>query len=105
MSHLGWGGSDDDLLHVGGRGRLLSRSEVDVRLDPGGDWTRLHSHISVSPHTLNKGRFQKFMLGRLVHFSVKWVDGVLLVAGPLRKIMLSGWVGGVRVHFSPLIVH
>ena len=26
-----------------------------------------------------KGRFQKFMLGKLVDFSIKWVDGVPLV--------------------------
>ena len=26
-----------------------------------------------------KGRFQKFMLGKLMDFSLKWVDGVPLV--------------------------
>ena len=41
----------------------------------------------------SKGRVQKFMLGKLVDFSIKW-------AGPLRKMMLekrvkSGWIGGV----------
>ena len=28
---------------------------------------------------VNKGRFQKFMLGKLEDFSIKWVDGVPLV--------------------------
>ena len=27
----------------------------------------------------NYGRFQKFMLGKIVDFSLKWVNGVLLV--------------------------
>ena len=26
-----------------------------------------------------KGRFQKFLLGKLVDFSIEWVDGVPLV--------------------------
>ena len=28
---------------------------------------------------ISKGRVKKFMLGKLVDFSIKWVDGVLLV--------------------------
>ena len=31
------------------------------------------------PTNVNKGRFKKFMLGKLEDFSLKWVDGVPLV--------------------------
>ena len=40
------------------------------------------------PTNVNKGRFKKFMLGKLEDFSLKWVDGVPSVH-----------------HFSPLVVH
>ena len=44
---------------------------------------------------MTKVRVQKFMLGTLVDYSIKWVGGV----------SYSGYGRGVRVHFSPLIVH
>ena len=42
----------------------------------------LYSHCSYNSHWLPyiaKGRLQKFMLGKLVEFSIKWVGGVPLV--------------------------
>ena len=44
---------------------------------------------------MTKVRVQKFMLGTLVDYSIKWVGGV----------SYSGYGRGVRVHFSPLIIH
>ena len=35
---------------------------------------------------VNKRRFQKFMLGKLEDFSIKWVDGVPGTTSPLRKM-------------------
>ena len=34
-----------------------------------------------------KGGVKKFLLNRLVDFSIKWVGGVWGTAGPLRKMM------------------
>ena len=37
------------------------------------------SDRTVTSHLSPKGRLQKFMLGKLVDFSIKWAGGVLLV--------------------------
>ena len=36
-------------------------------------------HTSTQNYIITKGRIQKFMLGKLVDFSVRWVGGVSLV--------------------------
>ena len=61
------------------------------------------SHGGVAQHT--EGRVQKLILGKLVDFSIKWVDEVPLVHKGKWSFVNSGWVGGVRVPFSPLIAH
>ena len=70
----------------------LSLESQTCECNEGHGWTAPYQTISTSTglhtaslntqHTLSvsldKGRFQKFMPGKIVDFSVKWVDGVLL---------------------------
>ena len=37
------------------------------------------SDLSPPPAGITKGRLQKFMLGKLVDFSIKWMGGVSIV--------------------------